>query len=102
MEPSEGFQCDYSSESLLSGVNVIRGQDMSKMSTGEDVNLSGIQATRLSWGSDTGCGVSVSLSHQDPDQQISAVSTSVSARTDKSACDIADEFAKTILDKLPG
>ncbi|WP_026454475.1 hypothetical protein [Saccharomonospora iraqiensis] len=102
VEPSDGFQCDYRSESLFSGANVVRGQDMSKMSTDEQVDIGEIHGTRLDVGADTSCGVHVVLDDEDSTQRFSTIATGAPSTMQKTACEISDAFAAAILDNLPG
>lgn len=100
VDPTDEIQCGYDSSSMLGGVNVIRGQDMSAMATDEQVDLAGIPGTRLA-GSDALCGIGVQLDSEDPEQQFSVIGSAVPSKTDQSPCDIADSVAIAILDKLP-
>jgi hypothetical protein len=101
VDPTDEIQCDYSSTSLAAGANVIRGQNMSKMTGDEQVDLEGVEGTRLN-STESSCGVSVVLSPDDPAQQFAVISSLVPSKLDKPVCDVADEIATAILAKLPG
>ncbi|GAA1213495.1 hypothetical protein GCM10009675_39070 [Prauserella alba] len=95
------YQCDFSSQTGFDSFNVIRGQDMSKMETGESVNISGVEGGRLE-ATDSGCGVSVKLDSDDPKQQFAVVSiVNPGGDLQKDACAVADEAAKSIINNLP-
>lgn len=95
------YQCDFSSQTGFDSFNVIRGQDMSKMATGESVDISGVEGERLE-ATDSGCGVSVKLDSSDPKQQFAVVSiVNPGGDLQKDACSVADEAAKSIIKKLP-
>lgn len=101
VEPTDEIQCQFSSSSTGSGANIIRGQDLSKMVTDEHVDLAGAEGIRLSQADDVLCGVGVRLDGDNPEQQFAVIGSAAPGRATKPACDIADEIAVVILDKLP-
>lgn len=101
VEPTDKIQCDYRSTSKLSGANVIRSQDLSKMNSGQQVDLDGVPGQRMRQSSDSFCGVSVVLAKNVPAQRFGVAVTAVPSKTKKPACQIADELAVVILQKLP-
>ncbi|GAA1252798.1 hypothetical protein GCM10009676_44700 [Prauserella halophila] len=95
------YQCDFSSQTGFDSFNVIRGQDMSKMTTGESVDISGVGGERLE-ATDSGCGVSVKLDSGDPKQQFAVVSiVNQGGDLQKDACAVADKAAESIIRNLP-
>lgn len=101
VEATDQIQCDYSADGNFAGANVIRGQDMSKATTGESVDLGVVAAERINVGQgESSCGVAVELAN-DPAQRFAVAVNGVSGDSAKSACEIADGIASTILAKLP-
>ncbi|OLT39039.1 hypothetical protein BJF85_07410 [Saccharomonospora sp. CUA-673] len=96
-----GFQCDFRAVDGFAGANVIRGQAMDAMATGEEVDLEGTPGTRLEGAGESSCGVGVTLDPDDEAQQFAVIANSDTSDDAKDPCTLSDDVAQAVLNGLP-